>query len=493
MGAFMFEKKLLVDVLAIIVVALIAFYFYFSTVSDFTRIEIEEAVKGRKGYVSDEVWYVGSARTILIKIFGLEPKQINTYGVTVIFSAKPQDTVFIDLGANLHNVTIRKDFTKLSAIYVNGTRSSVQSYVEYLREKYTILEVVPGWILPDHENIHNYINWEHPPLVKYLIALAMITFGDYPLYWRIPVLIIGVLTSIIVYLILRRLIGNIVLAFVGTILAIIDPLAKTMFSITLLDSYVVFFAVLALYLVLINRHKAALLVAIFSGLFKTSGLFATIPVIYLLARREARSKGNDPLEFISSLSFYTLNTITLYFSSLGFVSLPIIRYMGLYEWLRYSVLRSIEWHLTVKCTGPQCPISSSPWDWFIPSEKITIARNSFALFVYPDGTALHASGFAPLWLIVLLLTILLTPLFYTNLRRYSLNTLFLYGLLGGYIAIWILGSRTQYSFYAIHLEPFIYINTVLIVYILVKNPSIIRELLNTWIKITGKIMEFLIK
>ena len=148
-------------------------------------------------------------------------------------------------------------------------------------------------------------------------------------------------------------------------------------------------------------------------------------------------------------------------------------YMGISSWFNAAVINTIQWHLKVKCVGAHCPISSAPWDWFI-------GLNSFPLYTYPDGTALYARGFYPLWLASLILLVLHMPLARERYKGYSVTSLFYACTFVGYILIWVLGARTQYSFYAVHLTPLIYTNFALTTYLAAKYPDFTQGAIEKW-------------
>lgn len=440
------------------------------TALDFTNIEIE---RGGRGYVTDEVWYVSSSRVILKKILGLNVKQDpGNYGATIVFQSSSQAQTACYNIAPRYSLKTRCDYSKIPAIHVTGYVDEVWGFINEVNKSLTIVDIIPGWQFPDNEGINNYINWEHPPLGKYLIALSMITLGDYPLYWRIPIISFGVLASILVYLILYRLTRSYIPSLIGALLFSIDNMTKAIYSIALLDGFVATLTLLSLYYALSGKYRCALLAGIVAGLFKASGLFTLIPVVIILARETAMETRGGLGDFIYYIIYYGVLSIGLWISILTIVSMPIANYMGVSEWFKHSLLGSISWHLSIKCTGPNCATPSSPWDWFL-------GYHSFALFIYPDGTTLYAEGYYPFWFTSLILGLVSIPLVFTR-RDYGKTLLYYLGVLAGYVGIWILGSRTQYSFYAIHLAPLVYINLIYLVYSYGNNQELGFRVLRSW-------------
>ncbi|WP_448579726.1 glycosyltransferase family 39 protein, partial [Thermosphaera sp.] len=418
---------------------------FYQSASDFTRLEIE---RGGRGYVSDEVWYVSSAKNILYKIFHLEPRLSNgSYGATVIYEGYI-NSFRLKADAMDFNVSVRADYSKLKGFYVVApSKESFNAYLSRIREYVNVTDIVPGWMLPDAERVNEYINWEHPPAGKYFVAASIWLLGDYPLYWRLPAILAGALTIVLTYLVMLSLTGNQAVSLTTSLLLMLDPLSKAMASIMLLDIYIAFFTVLTTLLAVKGLLKHAMIVAVVGGIFKFSALFLLLPIVFLIVRRDVRSKPS----FTTLILSLTLNAMlagALFLVLTTLVSLPIASYMGFSNWVKYSLIGSFTWHASVKCTGPSCPISSAPWEWFM-------SVNSFPLYVYPDGSALKASGTWPFWTSSLTLSIAVAPACFRD-RRLGRLWVFYTGVLAGYILLWLMGGRSQYSFYSIQLAPLVY-------------------------------------
>ena len=94
----------------------------------------------------------------------------------------------------------------------------------------------------------------HPPLGKWLIGLGMMALGpDNPVGWRISTAIVGILAVILLMLIARRLFGSPLLATVAGFLMAIDGNAIVMSRVALLDNFLMFFALLGLGAILLDR------------------------------------------------------------------------------------------------------------------------------------------------------------------------------------------------------------------------------------------------
>ena len=58
--------------------------------------------------------------------------------------------------------------------------------------------------------------------------------------------------------------------------------------------------------------------------------------------------------------------------------------------------------------------------------------------------------------------------------------MFLYGVFSGYLLLWIIGGRTQYSFYSIQLLPFVYTTLAVFSKDIVLSRKIAIETLCLW-------------
>jgi len=121
----------------------------------------------------------------------------------------------------------------------------------------------------------------HPPLGKWVIALGLAVFGAAdPVGWRIATAVVGTLAVVLLILIARRLTGSAVVAAIAGLLFAIDGHAIVMSRTALLDTHVMFFGLLGVGAILLDRtwHERR---------------FARL----LAARRDARPESAPPLEF----------------------------------------------------------------------------------------------------------------------------------------------------------------------------------------------------
>lgn len=386
---------------------------------------------GNLGYVSDEIWYADSARSILRDFFGIQTSYIDQEGYayyTILFKDfKSRDAQYTNLSAYLvsKNGSIYIIYTQFPALAIKLPKNAS---FEFRLQNVTMF--FTGYPYPDVSAILTYYNLEHPPLAKYVIGLSMLLNGDYPLSWRLPSIILTSLIPIIVFLIVNRF-SNPVLASISSLIPLLDILIFNMGFLALLDVYLAFFIALSL---LFSVYKRYFLASIFIGLAistKLSGAFLVFPfLIYLL--------------FVENYS--RIKVLILSIILPGFIwfitNIPLIFYLGLNQWFE-NFLSSLRWHTTSRPVGPP---TSYPWEWIIN-------RNPFYFHFNPTYSAsvtvlIYVSSF---------LLLLATPYLYSKKSRlYSLPSLWLLGMFLGYSALPLLGNRTLYSFYVFSFSPMIY-------------------------------------
>ena len=97
----------------------------------------------------------------------------------------------------------------------------------------------------------------HPPLGRFFIGAGMALFGsDSSTAWRIAAVVFGTATVLLVYLFAKTLTGSLVFASVASGLMAIDGLGIVLSRVALLDVFLTFFIVLALWFVALDRRAA---------------------------------------------------------------------------------------------------------------------------------------------------------------------------------------------------------------------------------------------
>ncbi|MGC9115214.1 MAG: hypothetical protein ACP5HH_04330 [Fervidicoccaceae archaeon] len=392
-----------------------------------------EQASSLNGYVSDEIWYVPSSRLIANYIFGLKTTYLyngTLYGYTIQLNSIDEVNECREKTIQYGGVVLKDDYHNNYAIAIAVPRNvSVSSLCQ------GISKVVPGYPMPDNNGVFEYVNPEHPPLGKYIIAISMVMFGDEPIFWRFPGIIEAGLIVIIAGIIGWKLSGVFGSAL-ASLVAALDPLTKNMGSVAMLDIHLAFFTALGLLFYIYNRPLLTLLFVSLSGLVKYSGFFL-IPFVLLYLSREKRYYVRA---FVFSLSFpIILGTI---------VFIPFAFHYGVL-WVLTQLNSAIKWHLESRPPGPP---TSTPLDW-------VLGWNPFYLSYNPD---IPAAGSPIIYVPVFISSLIAIPLYFFEKERpgFELKS---YGLLLSidifllmYLILYFLGNRTLYSFYFTQITPVFY-------------------------------------
>lgn len=98
----------------------------------------------------------------------------------------------------------------------------------------------------------------HPPLGKWMIALGMAAFGaDSAFWWRATTALAGTAAVFILAMVARRLWPSTIVAVMAAFLLAIDGNAIVMSRVALLDNWIMLFALLGFWFVLLDREYAA--------------------------------------------------------------------------------------------------------------------------------------------------------------------------------------------------------------------------------------------
>jgi len=273
------------------------------------------------------------------------------------------------------------------------------------------------------ENIEGVHPFEisHPPLGKEIIAASILTFGMTPLGWRLFGAVFGVLLLAVMYVFLKNMFGRTIVATCGTLLLGFDFMRFVQTRIATIDTYAVFFILLAFFFM--YRHittdvdakfSKSLLPLALSGLFfglsisvKWTGFYAGAGLLIIYIIRLVQLGKHYKATRKRNFDFYLL--YTLLYSFLFFVIVPALIYYISY--IPYGVARGMpvgsgmifkseyfemfwsnqvtmfEYHSTLVA---EHPFSSMWWQWISDTRPILYvngyngdARATFGAFGNP--------------------------------------------------------------------------------------------------------------
>jgi predicted membrane-bound dolichyl-phosphate-mannose-protein mannosyltransferase len=426
----------------------------------YTSFKTAQEAQGSMGYVSDEKWYVCSARNILREVFGVQPSYVDSWGLrhyTIFFSSSSD---FNDVRENFRNF-IRTEFEgDITYTYDKTAGVSIATQKELNYENVSrnfpqIIIIQSGYNYhPDTDSgLENSLNPEHPPLVKYIIGLSMLTLGDQPINWRIPGIIAGSLTVLLVYLIVAKLINNKFIALPVYLFAFTDPVMKAMSSIAMLDIYAAFFVTLSAWLALRRNYFLSAISVGLAASCKLNGLFAA-PALFLLMVIQHKpplsgTRKTKLVQFAKRLinpRLYIYALIIPIFIIFIF-DIPFTARFG-WGWLTNNFPGNIHWFLTSKEGG------SAPWGWFVN-------QNAFAMNFNPD---IVASVNSATYFASVIGLAFIPYLAYKVKRDYLVPGFWFSFTFLGFVSVYLLGNRSLHSFYAVALSPMVYVLAFVFVY-----------------------------
>jgi len=316
----------------------------------------------------------------------------------------------------------------------------------------------------------------HPPVGKWCIALGIKLFGNNEFGWRISSAVVGAITIYLIALIAQHLFHSKALSTLAALLMSLDGLQLVHSRTALLDLFLTFFTVLALYALLKERYWLA---GIFFGLAlgtKWNGLYYLVAFgPFIIYRDYARSRLDDGVEF--------LNTVFTRF--IQFFILPIAIYIASWTgwflsphgwdrqwanthssswWFIPGPLRSLwhyhaemlHFHTTLTTTHPY---QSNPWSWlvmgrptsFFYASPKTCGAKTCAQEVLALGTPI-------LWWLGIFAIATVFGFWIKSFAKSQSDKVagfILLGIAAGYVPWFFFQKRTMFSFYAIVFEPFV--------------------------------------
>ncbi|MEZ0290703.1 MAG: hypothetical protein ABWJ42_06415 [Sulfolobales archaeon] len=397
-------------------------------------------------YISDEIWYVDSARNLLY-LFGYHPRETPPYTATLFLRPETDIETFISLlRENYTCLSVITTLSNIKAVYISSTNlTCVLQLINVSSVKYLRL----GYLYGDASSIDTYYNLEHPPLGKYFIIFSMITLGDNPFSWRLPSLALGFLKVFLAGLFVYRVTRDPLFSVLGSLALLMDPINIYMDGIAMLEAYVSFFTLLSVILIALEYYEVGGVFIGLAGASKMSGFFVSLPALLLSLPRGLKKS------IVSSIVIPLLIFIL--------VNIPIIALFGYQQWWRDSIVGALSWHLSTKTKPGEGPPISAPWDWFL-------GLNPFYVTVNPDTPI---RGNILIYLGVIVMSIALSP-FVIRHRVISSLIVLTYGTWLGYVIVWFAGNKSEYSFYMAQISPLFDILFVLLLYIVYSESENIK-------------------
>lgn len=316
----------------------------------------------------------------------------------------------------------------------------------------------------------------HPPVGKWCIALGIKIFGNNEFGWRISSALVGAITIYLIALIAQQLFHSKSLSTLAALLMSLDGLHLVHSRTALLDLFLTFFIVLAVYALLKEHYWLA---GIFFGLAigtKWNGLYflaAFVPI--LIYRDYVRSRMEDGAKFFKTtlkrfVQFFVLPVSVYLASWTGW-------FMSARGWDRQwaqthpstwnfipAPLRSL-WHYHAEMFHFHTTLTthhayqSNPWSWLVMGRPTSFFYASpKACGAKQCAQEVLALGTPILWWLGTFAIAVVFGFWIRSVAKGETDKVagfILLGIAAGYLPWFFFQKRTVFSFYAIVFEPFL--------------------------------------
>lgn len=190
--------------------------------------------------------------------------------------------------------------------------------------------------------------WTHPPLSKLGMVVGMKIFGENSFGWRIPQAILGTFSVLLIYLLTKEIFKDKLVSLLSAFIFSLDGLPLVLSRMGMNDSYVLFFALLSVYLFIRDKN---LLSSIAYGLAlssKWSALYV-FPIIFIshfVFRKKIK---------LSYLSFLII-PIAVYIASYG------VMFKTGHTWDQFIEVQKQMWWYHTNLVAEH-PYTSPAWSW----------------------------------------------------------------------------------------------------------------------------------
>lgn len=208
-------------------------------------------------------------------------------------------------------------------------------------------------------------NQEHPPLAKLMIAASMLLLGDNAWGWRLPSVIMGLLSILLFYLLMKRITNNGKYSFLATFLLGFDNLIFVDSRIAILDIFTLTFMLLGFYLYFSERTKLSAVALALSTLTKIGGVYGFLAIVIFHLLKDVR-----PSELVKKWRSILIPKLKwllpfgFYYAATGFVLLfaldSLVSHRNPFDHIRFIYTYTLALVRPVP-TG----IESQPLDWLL--------------------------------------------------------------------------------------------------------------------------------
>ncbi|CAB4871497.1 MAG: phospholipid carrier-dependent glycosyltransferase [Actinobacteria bacterium] len=346
------------------------------------------------------------------------------------------------LALRLINLSTPKGFVFDEVYYVDGARDFLKYGVEVNGNQ-------PEFIV-------------HPPVGKWMIAIGIKIFGENEFGWRFATAIVGVLLILLFARFIHILFFSPLLTAMAAALIAMDGMVLVHSRTALLDLFLTFFVLLAVYLWYRQRHwYAGIAIGLAIGT-KWSALYFLVAIGLISIYRVFTSHSGRSLlkPTLMKISQYGLLPIAVYvttwsgwftsnrgwdrhWSSNAFKS----------WWHYHAEMLSFHTNLTTKHS-----YQANPWSWMVMGRPTSFFYNSpQSCSTKNCAQEVLAIGTPILWWIGTIAVTVVFGLWFRSIatRKFDkILNLVVLGICAGYLPWFLLQQRTVFTFYAVVFEPF---------------------------------------
>jgi dolichyl-phosphate-mannose-protein mannosyltransferase len=216
-------------------------------------------------------------------------------------------------------------------------------------------------------------NQEHPPLGKLLIAGSMALFGDRPLGWRLPSILAGMASLVLLYGVVRELGGDAWLAVLASTLFAFDNLVLVHSRIATLDMMLVAFLLLSAWLAARGRPLLAGAASALAALVKLGGLYGLLAILLFEAVPAARAWYRTRTwswSPVRSMVIMGLSFAVVWVAGLWLLDLHFSAFRTPWAHLRFM----LQYGFSLARPGGPANSESQPWQWLINEVQMPYLR-----------------------------------------------------------------------------------------------------------------------
>ena len=216
-------------------------------------------------------------------------------------------------------------------------------------------------------------NREHPPLGKLVLAGTMWLFGDNAYSWRLPSVVAGLASIVLLYLIVRAATADEWLAVLAASVFAFDNLVFVHSRMATLDMFLVVLLLLGVWLWFRGRRLAAGAALGVAALVKLAGVYGCAALVLLELGRAVAAKVRDgkwSTDAFRSAAFVLGGFVVVWFFGLWLLDLAVTPYN--YPWDHLA--KMLKYGFSLHRPGGPAGVESQPWQWLANEVQIPYYR-----------------------------------------------------------------------------------------------------------------------